>query len=139
MCRTVVEAAGVPAVAIKAGTLAAKSGELILLGSPRGQLETDVVPFLTQMHVYTGGITLKGAHEWQFPYEEAPANHNHGQWRFSMEGNVRTLPRLIDKGKLKVKLLLTHVAAPADCQAVYDGLRDRQDDCLGVVFDWTKV
>ena len=139
MCHTVVEAAGVPAVAMVAGKLAAQRGELILLGSPRGSLETDVVPLLQQTHIYTGGITIKGAHEWQFPYEQGPANHNHGHWRFSMEGNVRTLLRLIAKGKLKVDPLLTHVAAPADCQEVYDGLRDKKDDYLGVVFDWTKV
>ena len=139
LCHSVVEATGVPAVARTAGALAAQRGELILLGSPRGRLEADLVPFLNQMHAYTGGITVKGAHEWQFPYLEAPANHNQGHWRFSMAGNVRALLRLIARGKLKVDPLLTHVASPADCQAVYDGLRDRKDDYLGVVFDWSKV
>ena len=42
MCETVVEATGIPAVGSKAAELAGKLGEVILLGSPRGEYIGDI-------------------------------------------------------------------------------------------------
>jgi threonine dehydrogenase-like Zn-dependent dehydrogenase len=55
-----------------------------------------------------------------------------------MERNVIQILGLLERGQLKVKPLLTHRAAPADCQAVYDGLANQKDVYAGVVFDWSK-
>ena len=136
LCRTVVEATGVPAVAAVAGALAGAGGEMILLGSPRGSFETDLVPFLNRTHLWQEGcVTIKGAHEWRFPTREDTRSFGH----CSIENNVRVILRLIADGKLKTAPLLSHLASPADCVAVYDGLRSQPDTYLGVVFDWSKV
>lgn len=135
MCRTVVEATGLPAVAGEAAALAGKLGEVILLGSPRREHRADLTPLLNRIHVWNNGcVTFKGAHEWRLPVQEDPE----GRGRFSMEGNVRALLRLIGQDRLKIEPLLTHVVSPADCQQVYDGLRDQKEVYTGVVFDWTK-
>lgn len=134
-CRTVVEATGLPEVAVSAAELAGKQGEVILLGSPRKECMRDLTPVLNRIHIWDNGcVTYKGAHEWRYPVKEDSA----GYGRFSMEGNVRSLLSLIAQGKLKVEPLLTHVVSPADCQSVYRGLRDQRDVYTGVVFDWSK-
>ena len=33
--------------------------------------------------------------------------------------------------------LITHVVRPDDAPAVYDALRTRKDEYVGVVFDWS--
>jgi threonine dehydrogenase-like Zn-dependent dehydrogenase len=135
MCRTVVDATGVPAVAEKAGSLAGRLGELILLGSPRGEHRANLTDFLNQSHLWGNCVTVKGAHEWRLPIPEDP----NGQGRFSIEGNIRTILRLIEQGALKIAPLLTHVISPADCQSVYTGLRDQKESYTGVVFDWSQL
>lgn len=134
-CRSVVEATGVPAVAATAGTLAGKQGEVILLGSPRQEYVTNLTNFLNQSHLWGSGcITVKGAHEWRYPVAEDPQ----GYGRFSMEGNVRAILRLIGQKKLQLDPLVTHVVSPKTCQEVYDGLKNQKDVYTGVVFDWSK-
>ena len=54
-------------------------------------------------------------------------------------------PRRVDEGSrllidhLQVAPLLTHLASPADCQAVYEGLTGSREEYLGAVFDWALV
>ena len=136
LCRTVVEATGVPAVAEHAGRLAGKNGELILLGSPRGVHMANLTDFLNQSHLWSEGcITVKGAHEWRYPVKEDASILG----RHSMEGNVACILRLIEKGSLIIDPLLSHRVDPTGCQAVYDGLKNQKDVYLGVVFDWSKI
>jgi threonine dehydrogenase-like Zn-dependent dehydrogenase len=57
----IVEATGVPALAHTATTFAAPRGEVILLGSPRGEHQTDLTQFLDQVHLWNNGcVTLQG-------------------------------------------------------------------------------
>lgn len=134
-CRSVVEATGVPAVAATAGALAGKQGEVILLGSPRQEFVTDLTAFLNRTHLWGSGcVTVKGAHEWRYPVAE----DRNGYGRFSMEGNVRAILRLIGQKKLQLDPLITHVVSPKACQEVYDGLKNQKDVYTGVVFDWSK-
>ncbi len=134
-CHSVVEATGQAAVAAGAGALAGKLGELILLGSPRKEFVTNLTPFLNHTHLWGEGcITVKGAHEWRLPVAEDPSGHA----RFSLEGNVRALLRLIGGGQLHIDPLLTHVVSPKACQEVYDGLKKPEGAYTGVVFDWSK-
>ena len=132
MCATVVEATGLSAVASDvAPQLAAKLGEIVLLGSPRAPHATDVTPFLSALHLCSGASSVKGALEWRYPVLEHDSGGGH-----SVEGNVRQLLRFLSQGRLKVKPLLTHLANPADCQAVYEGLAHQKDIYTGVFFDW---
>jgi threonine dehydrogenase-like Zn-dependent dehydrogenase len=54
-----------------------------------------------------------------------------------VERNAKINLRLIAEGKLKVEPLLTHRMRPEQCADAYAGLRDRPDEFVGVVFDWT--
>lgn len=131
---TLIEATGVPSLVEPACDLIAKEGTLILLGSPRGELQTDVTSLLNQVHLWGNGcITFKGAHEWRYPIARQP-NVKH-----SLQRNCELIVDMIDSGRLVIEPLLTHVAKPADCQQMYDGLREQPGAYLGVLFDWTQT
>lgn len=135
-CGTVVEATGLSAVALEtAPKLVGKQGEIVLLGSPRAAFQADVTPFLNQLHLCRPTSTVKGALEWRYPVRD----DGEGFCKHSIERNVRLLLRLLAQGKLKTAPLLTHLASPADCHAVYEGLANQKDVYTGVVFDWSKV
>lgn len=136
MCGTVVEAIGLSSLAVEAAKLASKLGEVILLGSPRAPHETDVTPLLRDIHLWQSGcVTYKGAHEWRFPTLRDP----NGWVKHSIERNCEIILGLIASGKLHVAPLLSHVVSPAACQEAYLGLRDRKDEYLGVLFDWSQI
>jgi 2-desacetyl-2-hydroxyethyl bacteriochlorophyllide A dehydrogenase len=135
-CATVVEATGAPAVALEAGKLAGKLGEVILLGTPRGAYHADVTEFLRGIHLWSSGcITFKGAHEWRAPIEPGPD----GAYKHSIQRNIEILLRLIARGRLHVADLITHVLPPQECARAYAGLRDDPDAYMGVVFDWQEL
>jgi threonine dehydrogenase-like Zn-dependent dehydrogenase len=58
----VVEATGAPLAAFEGMEMAAPNGELVLLGTPRGSCEVDIVPLLRAVHKATPNLTIKGAH-----------------------------------------------------------------------------
>jgi len=131
---TTVEAIGNPRLVEMAFQLTRRKGEVILLGSPRGEFIADVTNILNYVHLIgRGTITLKGAHEWVFPTMHS------GESKHSIERNSVLVYDLFREGKLKVKELLTHVISPEDAKAAYDGLTDRKDEYLGVVMDWSLV
>jgi len=135
MCEAVVEAIGAPAVVARAAELAGKLGEVILLGSPRGEYIGNITEVLNQVHLWGNGcITFKGAHEWRYPTRR----DRNGQIKHSLERNVEILMRLIAEGRLHVDELITHVLPPEQCVQAYMGLRDRKDEYMGVLFDWTR-
>ena len=141
----VVDATGNPQAALLAPQLAAKYGEVILLGSFFGRrLETNVTELLERIHLSGHGcITFKGAHEWRYPVRETrtdiqPIERNAFFYKHSVERNARINLRLIAEGKLKVEPLLTHRMRPEQCADAYAGLRDRPDEFVSVVFDWTE-
>jgi len=136
MCMCVVEATGLSSVAIEtAPLLAAKFGEIVLLGSPRASHTADVTPFLSTLHLCNAETSVKGALEWRYPVLADPE----GFTKHSIENNVRQLLRFLSQGKLATDPLLTHLASPADCHAVYEGLANQKEVYTGVVFDWSKV
>jgi len=129
-----VEAIGNPRLVETAYQLTRTKGEVILLGSPRGEFITDATAILNYSHsIGLGAITLKSAHEWVYPTMHT------GESKHSFERNSRLVYELISEGKFKVEELLTHVIHPEDAQSAYDGLTDRKDEYLGVIMDWTQV
>ncbi len=127
----VVEAVGHPPLVEQACAMCAKRGEVIWVGSPRGEYVTDLTPILQQVHLWEHGcLTFKGAHEWRFPTKPTEG------CKHSIQGNCRWLLDRIADQRLKVAPVLTHRLDPTQHQAGFEGLRDRRDDYLGVVFDW---
>lgn len=129
-----VEAIGNPRLIEMAFQLTKRKGEVILLGSPRGEFITDVTNILDYVHLISkGSITLKSAHEWVYPVmRSADCKH-------SIERNTAIVYNLFKEGKLKSQELITHVINPSDAKSAYDGLVEKKDEYLGVVMDWTKI
>ena len=112
----------------------AKGGTIVMVGSPRGEYPTDLVPFIQRFHLHRphGDLTLKGAHEWKLPM------YPDGHTKINMARNVRTITRLIQSGKLKTKELLSKVYKPEKAARAYKDLIENMDETLGVVFDWRE-
>ncbi len=129
-----VEAIGNPRLVELACQLTRTKGEVILLGSPRGEYITNVTDILNYTHLIgRGAITLRSAHEWVYPTMHT------GESKHSLERNSQIVYSLIKEGKFKVEELLTHVINPEDAQSAYDGLTDSKNEYLGVIMDWTQV
>ena len=132
---TVIDATGVPSLIVKEADLVSPQGELILLGSPRGDVTGNITELLNKVHLCPHVVTFKGAHEWRFPVRADENNF----YKHSMEKNILTIFDLIQSGALKISPLLTQVVGPEEGQTVYDGLKERKDEYMGVVFDWRNV
>jgi threonine dehydrogenase-like Zn-dependent dehydrogenase len=133
--QTAVEAVGNPALVLAAAGYTRRLGQIILLGSPRGALTADLTDLLNRVHLWEHGcLTLKGAHEWRFPVRDRSAEDPTA--KHSLEDNTRLAFGLLAAGRLRATELRTHLAGPEAAQEVYTGVCDRQEDYLGVVFDW---
>lgn len=136
MCASVIEATGIPQVAESAFDLARPLGDLVLLGSPRGEYQGNITGLLNRTHLWNQGcVTVKGGHEWRYPIPRDPRHHT----KHSIERNIDILFRSMVDGRLEVETLRTHVVSPKQCSEAYAGVRDQPDTYLGVVFDWGLV
>ena len=121
----VVEATGAPAAVAQALTLAADSGRVVLLGSPRGRVEID--PY---HHIHRPGVTLVGAHERTTPAAETV----HSSW--TQQRNFEFILDLLAQGELVAEPLVSHRLPAARAPALFEGLVERPADYLGVLLDW---
>jgi 2-desacetyl-2-hydroxyethyl bacteriochlorophyllide A dehydrogenase len=128
--RIAVEAIGRSELVAQAVEMTGRHGQVVLLGSPRAPYHGDLTPMLARTHLLA--ITLIGALEWTFPIPEDSERARH-----TIAANYRQILGWIMAGRLVVDPLRTHVLPPARCQEAYWGLAHRQDEYLGVVFDWT--
>ncbi|KRE70105.1 zinc-dependent alcohol dehydrogenase [Paenibacillus sp. Soil750] len=130
---THIEATGVPQVAIQSLPYIAKLGEIIFLGSPRGEYNTDVTDVLNYCHLYGRGcITFKGAHEWRYPIE---ANEF---VKHSLVRNSSIIFEMMKQRRLQIEPLISHVLKPEEAKKAYEGLRLNKDQYSGVLFDWSE-
>ena len=132
MVGTLIEATGATVVAEKAIEWIGQSGEMHILGTPRGEHETDLTAFLFRTHVFAFNVAIKGGHEWQYPITQTPFV------KHSLERNSKLIFELIRENRILLNDLLTEVAKPEDCQRIYMGLRDDKDHYMGVLFDWSE-
>lgn len=130
---TLIEATGIPQVVIDSLPAIGKFGELVLLGSPRGEHQADVTDLLNYSHLFNRGVvTFKGAHEWRYPSKpETFVKH-------SLERNAHIIFDLMAQDKLRVQPLVSHILPPSAAPEAYSGLRSRKDEYYGVIFDWTN-
>lgn len=131
---THIEATGVPQVAVQSLEWIAKLGEIIFLGSPRGEYNTDVTEILNYCHLYGRGcITFKGAHEWRYPTEPNEFV------KHSLVRNSSIVFELMKQNRLQVEPLISHVLKPEEAKKAYEGLRLNKDQYSGVLFDWSET
>lgn len=138
---TTVEAIGNPRTIQLCARLTGRLGEVILLGSPRGEHAADVTEVLNYVHLWENGcLTLKGAHEWRYPVlAGGDGRLRDTSPKHSIERNTDIAFRLMADGRLRYRPLRTHLLPPDCAREAYEGLRDRKDEYAGVVFDWTSL
>jgi len=130
-CEVTVEATGNPAAIETCCQITRRLGEVILLGSPRGEYKTDTTEILNYIHLWSRGcLTFKGAHEWRFPIHQVEGS------KHSIERNTQIAMQLICERKLKVRELITHIIKPENIKEAYEGLLNKKDEFLGVIIDW---
>lgn len=128
---TLIEATGIPKVAMDGISWIRSRGELVLLGTPRGAYETDVTDLLSRVHVESMGmIEVKGAQEWRYPTRK-----DHFV-KHSISRNAEIIFEWIRSERLRVRPLISHIILPQQAASAYEGLLHRKDDYQGVLFDW---
>lgn len=130
---TVVEATGLPQVACELLPAIGHHGEIIFLGTPRGDYNANLAEILRYSHLENlGCITFKGAHEWRYPVMKNKFV------KHSIRRNTEICMDLIKKRKLRVKELITHVIEPEKAPGIYLGINSDRGACMGVIIDWTQ-
>jgi len=124
----VIEATGNPKAIPLALKLASRYGRVVILGSPRGI--TDGINFYTDVH--KKGLTIIGAHT-----SLRPKLDSYKFWRTTREDQEVAL-KLIAKGKVKVKELITMKLKYDEIDKAYHMLIHEKDKVLGVVLDWRE-
>jgi len=129
---TLIEATGIPKVAEGYLPLIGYHGEIILLGTPRGDYQAVLANVLRYCHIDgQGSITFKGAHEWRYRVKEDKFV------KHSIERNTHVCMDLLMKGQLKVESLISHVIKPEQAPEVYLAVHEDRDKFTGIVIDWT--
>jgi threonine dehydrogenase-like Zn-dependent dehydrogenase len=128
----VVEATGVPALAVAASALARYGGQLVLLGTPRAPYTSDTTDFLRDIQLR--GLTVTGASEWTLAIT---GRHRQQGESWSIEEGYIALRDLLKVGKLDGRDLISEVVSPSSAPEIYSALLGAKRDLLGVVFDWS--
>ncbi|MCU6793059.1 zinc-binding alcohol dehydrogenase [Paenibacillus sp. WQ 127069] len=129
---THIEASGLSQVAVASLDWISKLGEIIFLGTPRGEYDTDVTDIFNYCHLYGRGcITFKGAHEWRYPIEPNEFV------KHSLVRNSNIVFELMKQKRLQIEPLISHVLKPEQAKEAYEGLRINKDQYNGVLFDWS--
>lgn len=125
-----VEATGLSEVINQAVMVTRRYGEVILLGTLRAAASFDVTPMLLRIHMEA--IRMIGSLEWRWPRHETDRVPD-------IVTNYRLITDWIADGKLVTDPLLSHLASPADCQEIYDGLTTNKEEYISAVFDWSLI
>ncbi|NJM15870.1 MAG: zinc-binding alcohol dehydrogenase [Bacteroidales bacterium] len=128
---TYIDASGATPVINASLPLVKLYGEVILLGSPRAPYQANLTDTFQKFHLLPHCLTMKGALEFSYPTHQDEFN------KHSIERNAKIVMQLMVENKLKVKSLYSHKLNPAKAQEAYDGVRDKKNEFIGVVFDWT--
>ena len=136
---TVVDATGLPSPIAAAVDVVGRFGELILLGTPRGQPSAPINFTHLVGRVHQQSIQIIGAHASTSPARDGTASPR-VPVRQSIEANLRyILDRMRaqpDALRLQVAPLHTHTLPPERAQEAYAGLHEHPDTHFGVVFQW---
>ncbi len=110
--------------------VAAKYGQVLLLGSPRTDYTTNVTPSFYAIH--TKMLTVTGALNRRYPFEEKEGS------RLSMKRSMQYLESLLQQKTIDVSKFISHTIKPTSEELLlaYDGLMNKKDVFTGVIIDW---
>ncbi len=124
----VIEATGSPKAIPTALKLACTRGRVILLGSTRGE---NTVNFYRDVH--KRGLHIIGAHNSIRPRYES----SYGFW--TARDDSKLVLRLIEKGLLRVKELITTKVSYKEAGEAYRKLMESKGEIIGVILDWREL
>lgn len=126
----VADCTGVPAAVPTAMSLADNAGQVVIVGSPRGQAQN--VNFYDDLH--RRYIEVTGAHG-NMLFE--PAHHRlAGAW--SIDKAQRWLLAGLAAGRIRLDKLITHRIQPEQLGEAYEGLLKNKEDYLCCVMKWKQ-
>lgn len=123
-----VDAVGHSGVVMQALRATASHGQLIILGSPRVEVQGNLTDLLSETHLRW--ITIRGALEWCVPMYPDIGNRT-SQW-----SKQQTIFDWMARGQLHVEPLISHRLKPERIKQAYDGLLNEPNVYTGVVLDW---
>jgi 2-desacetyl-2-hydroxyethyl bacteriochlorophyllide A dehydrogenase len=124
----VADATGVPDAIPTAMSLACDGGQVVVVGSPRGQAKD--VNFYDDLH--RRYIEVTGAHG-NMLFEPA---HTRLAGAWDINKAQHWLLHALAKGQLNLNGLITHRIAPQELGTAYEGLLKKKDEYLSVVLRW---
>ena len=128
MAQVTVDAVGHSAIGMQALRLTSQGGEVIMLGSPRAEVQGNLTEiFAAAFHRW---ITVKGSLEWYYP-TDSPLEHAYTQRK-----KLDAIHQWMRDGRLKLKPMITHVLPPEEIKTAYEGLLNQKEEYLGVVLRW---
>jgi 2-desacetyl-2-hydroxyethyl bacteriochlorophyllide A dehydrogenase len=124
----VADATGVPDAIPVAMSLVCDSGQVVVVGSPRGRAKE--VNFYDDLH--RRYIEVSGAHG-NMLFEPA---HTRLAGNWDINKAQHWLLAALASGRLNLDGLVTHRIQPAELGAAYEGLLKKKDEYLGVTVQW---
>jgi 2-desacetyl-2-hydroxyethyl bacteriochlorophyllide A dehydrogenase len=128
MANVSVDAVGHSAIALQALRLTADSGEVIVLGTPRSEVQGNLTEVFSAAHIRW--VAIKGCLEWNVPTEAALPGD------YSQRKKLDAIFAWIADGRLKLHPLITHVLPPTEIKTAYEGLLREKEKYVGVVLKW---
>lgn len=125
----IVEVTGAASALNTALSVAAREARISLLGCTR--VSDSSIDYYKQVHV--PGIKLIGAHNKVRPLVESRPHC------WTQRDDCRAIMRLISNKRLSLLPLVSEIADPTNCPAVYDRLLNDPEFPLGVLFDWSLI
>lgn len=122
----VVDATGVPAALQDALHLVADGGQVVLVGSPRGIIQS----FDSYWDLHGRSVTVTGAHG------SAIGAQTRDKFPFTRDRAWPLLIHFLETGKLRLHDLITHAVNGQELDSMYRGLLDRRDEFLSVSLHW---
>ena len=104
-------------------------GQVVLMGTPRADIEMNVTPVFNRIHMNM--LTVRGAFNSLFPLRETEGS------RITVERNLRYFETLVAEGRLAADKIISHVIKPEEVQSAYHGLMYDKENYLCVVIDWS--
>lgn len=123
-----VDAVGHSAVIQSCVLATRRFGQVILLGTPRADFESNITPALRKVH--EEGLIIRGAHMWRLPTKTTRETPRSVEWAYAM------IFELIQQGRLIVPPLRSHLIRPEEAPQTYHGLLEDRDHYWGAVIDW---
>jgi 2-desacetyl-2-hydroxyethyl bacteriochlorophyllide A dehydrogenase len=122
----VVDATGVPAALQDATRIVADGGQVVLVGSPRGVIQS----FDSYWDLHGRSVTITGAHG------SAIGVGARDKFPFTRSRAWPLLVHLLESGKFRLADVITHLVDGSELDSMYQGLIHKRDEFLSVALRW---